>query len=61
MIKIWQTQFGDGNGNCFQACVASILELTLNEVPHFCRDYGKDWVWQTGKWLQKWGLNIIKH
>ena len=33
MIKVYQTKFGKGKGNCLQACVASILELKLEEAP----------------------------
>lgn len=39
MRPIIQTSLSDPNnakkGNCVQACVASILELELNEVPNF--------------------------
>ena len=39
MIPINQTLYLDRDnnevGNCMQACVASILELPLNQVPHF--------------------------
>jgi hypothetical protein len=30
-----QTRFGVGEGNCFPACIASILEIPLEQVPHF--------------------------
>lgn len=37
----------DGNpGNCWQACVASLLELPLEEVPHFI--VHEDW-WEATK------------
>ena len=40
MIPIHQTTFGgpdsDQIGNCFATCIASILELPLEEVPNFC-------------------------
>ena len=35
MIKIYQTIVDKGNGNCMQATVASLLELPLDDVPHF--------------------------
>jgi len=35
MIKVLQTIIDKGNGNCMQAVGASLLELPLNEVPHF--------------------------
>ncbi len=34
MVPVMQTIGGIG-GNCFQACVASVMELPLEEVPHF--------------------------
>lgn len=34
MKPVMQTVFGE-NGNCMQACIASLLELPLEEVPHF--------------------------
>lgn len=37
MIKVDQTTFG-ADGNCFSACVASVLELPLDEVPRFVGD-----------------------
>lgn len=35
MIPINQTIFEYGNGNCLQAVVASILEVPLENIPHF--------------------------
>jgi hypothetical protein len=41
-----QTIFSDDEkgtkGNCFTACIASIMDLPINEVPHFA-SYGQDW------------------
>ena len=33
MIKVEQTVFGYPEGNCFHACVASIMEMSLDEMP----------------------------
>lgn len=45
MIPVTQTMFYDPTqpadkqrGNCLQAVVASLLELSLDEVPHFVQD-----------------------
>ncbi len=35
MRKVYQTIFGVDNGNCWQAVMASMLELSLEDVPHF--------------------------
>jgi ribosomal protein S18 acetylase RimI-like enzyme len=56
VISIDQTTFGKGQGNCFQACVASILELPLEEVPHFCKDENPYWFRDLEDWLLPMGL-----
>lgn len=38
MKKVYQTIFGKPNGNCFQACIASMLECELNDIPNFMKD-----------------------
>ena len=61
MKRVDQTIFtGDKEGrfgNCFQACVASILELPLEEVPHFCAE--DDWWGLLTRWLYKRGLFAV--
>jgi len=42
----------DGVGNCFEACVASIFEIDLKDVPNF---HGKNWFIQFFEWLHKKG------
>ena len=37
MIPVTQTRTG-AQGNCFEACMASLLEVPLSEVPDFGRD-----------------------
>lgn len=37
-------------GNCFQACVASLLGLPLAEVPHFCEPV-RHWERRFHQWL----------
>ncbi len=49
MKPVNQTLFGDGNGNCFTACVASILELPIEAVPNFCAD-------SKGKTMDMWDM-----
>ena len=38
MHKVMQTKFGVYNGNCFQACIASVLNLELHEAPDFMNE-----------------------
>jgi hypothetical protein len=42
-------------GDCFRACVASILELPIEDVPHFVA-IEKDWWGEVQRWLAKWDL-----
>jgi hypothetical protein len=48
-------------GDCHRAAIASILEMALDEVPHFCDPtlYPEDWVMHERKWLQERGLTTI--
>jgi hypothetical protein len=62
MIKVAQTIFGgplenvlsgESNpepGNCFAACLASILELPIEDVPNFVA-FKSDWWWKLNRWL----------
>ena len=38
MTPVFQTDYRIPGGNCFQACVASIMELPLQEVPNFLKE-----------------------
>ena len=51
MIEIKQTVFGD-HGNCFAACVASLFELPLDEIPDFC-SLPPDWWEHFQNWLKE--------
>jgi len=50
MKPTMQTMFfdKDGTGNCFEACIASILEMELSEVPMF---HGENWFSKFYDWL----------
>ena len=66
MKPVYQTKFkgidapiGE-RGNCWQAAVASILELPLEEVPDI-QAYDDDMVWfdEFREWLNQYGLSAI--
>jgi hypothetical protein len=68
VIPIFQTRFGprrnksELGGNCFQAALASILELPLDDVPDFCNIYPIDtdeWYFRYIEWLQTKGLSVV--
>lgn len=63
MIPIMQTLFGDKKGNCFPACIASILEVPLDRVPNFCVDFPNSWSQEANRWLarnHKLGLATVQ-
>jgi hypothetical protein len=57
VIPVDQTAFGEGVGNCFSACVASILHVPLADVPTFC--IHDDWWERFLAWLWLRGLYAI--
>ena len=57
MKPVFQTTFGEGNGNCHQAALASVLEMDLDEVPHFMV---MENCWEEmGAWLSKLGFGYF--
>jgi hypothetical protein len=53
MRPVDQTTYGPDNGNCFSACLASILEIPLEEVPVFLGTHWDDFL----PWLAERGLS----
>jgi hypothetical protein len=56
MIPVQQTDFSTAGGNCYAACVASLLELPIERVPNFHREHGAGWVKPFCHWLKDFGL-----
>ena len=42
-------------GNCYQAAIASVLELPLDDVPHFAT-FDRDWFKQSAPWFRQRGM-----
>ena len=59
MKPVDQTKFVEqhGDGNCFAACVASILERPIEEMPVFTQP---DWFWRWQDWLAERGLYMME-
>lgn len=55
MKYVDQTLFGDGNGDCFRACLATVLGLRPEFVPHFVAKPSSWWT-DLGAWLGDRGL-----
>ena len=54
MIAVMQTEFGKGQGNCFSACLASVLEVPIESVPNFCAHWmERDWLKAADEWCQR--------
>lgn len=58
MKRVDQTTFGSPGGNCFSACLATLLEVPLAEVPYFM-DAGDAWLEQVQAWLRPRGLYAV--
>lgn len=67
MKPVLQTKFatpasdregGEHLGNCMQASVASILELPLEDVPHFAA-FAEDWWPKLRDWLDERGFMLV--
>ena len=58
MRKRYMTKFGLNEGNCLDACVASILECDIEDLPGLS-DLGKFWFWKTIEILSLRGYGCI--
>ena len=57
IMRVDQTLFGHPNGNCFSACIASVLHLPIENVPSFMgRGDGGEWFDALAEWLKPRGL-----
>lgn len=55
MIPVYQTTFGEV-GNCLPACIASLLELSIDDVPCFLSG---DWYDQYDDWLETRDIALV--
>ncbi|MFA5790752.1 MAG: hypothetical protein WC976_06800 [Caldisericia bacterium] len=57
MKKVFQTIHGE-SGNCLAACLCSILELDIKDVPNFC-EKGNGWFQDCNNFLRKFNLGLL--
>lgn len=62
MIAVTQTKIHNEytRGNCLQACLASLLELDIAEVPSFEMMDSREWKSTLIKWLFLRGVSLVK-
>ena len=53
MKKVYQTIFEHEKGNCYQAIIASLLNLELSEVPHFMEE--GNWIENVQAFMKQYG------
>ena len=58
MNPVFQNNFEAGKGNALQACIASILNRALDEVPDFIQ--APDYLQYLNRWLAEQGMAFLK-
>src|SRR5688572_4932278 len=56
MIKVSQTITEAGKGNCWAACIASILECDLDKLPNY---HESNWFWEWMRFLEQHGVALL--
>jgi hypothetical protein len=61
MKPIQQTKFGNPEGNCLNACIASILECSIDDLPDLAEAerQNKNWFHVLNDYLKEQGYGII--
>jgi hypothetical protein len=60
MHFVEQTRIEQGKGNCFQACLASIFELPITDIPDWNANGEGRWLDQYDIWLAERGLAMAE-
>jgi len=63
MWRVNQTDLTSTSGNCMEACLASMLERPLDQIPYFgaaTPDNVEDWSIRLQRWLADQGLFFIE-
>lgn len=59
MKPVFQDRYGIGRGNCVTACVASILECEIADLPEFCDGEGPEWFDRLYDYCHRNGMFLI--
>lgn len=64
MTPIFQTRYGDPEGNCTEACLATMVGCELDEVPDLFKlshpPGGRHWFIVLDEWLATRGLALVQ-
>lgn len=55
-VPVQQTKFGDPDGNCLEACFASLTGIPLGEIPHFLN---AGWFGSYARWFLENGWHLL--
>lgn len=59
MKPVDQAITNSNNGDCFRACIASLLEFPLERVPNFMDAKPEEWFEDCAHWCMRRGFNIV--
>jgi len=59
MIPVYQTIFTAETGDCYRACVASILEVPIETLPNFMEDGSNHFNEKLETWSEALGIIIL--
>jgi len=54
-----QTRFGREKGNCFEACIASVLEIPIDVIPVLSQYLDSDWWRELRSWMHARGWTLL--
>lgn len=57
MKKIYQRIDDPRHGDCYKCCIAAILDLEYEDVPHFI-EMGENWFLEAQKFFKEHGYNL---
>ena len=59
MHYVYQTKFGELDGNCLASCLASIFEVPLDEVEEFCHITDNNWAERVDAFVSQYGYAAL--
>lgn len=60
MNKIKQTYSGKNKGNCLAACISSLLEININDIPGLNETDGDEWYLKISQAIEKFGYYMLQ-